>query len=410
VRTVVVVGGGLAALSAVEALREEGFDGRVVVVGAEPHLPYDRPPLSKQVLAGTWPAERAALRDREHLERLEVDWELGRRAIGLDPLARTVRLDDGRSLGFDGLVVATGARPRRVRGLEAASGAFVLRTIDDATALAAALDLGPSVCVVGGGFIGAEVAATCRERGLEVTLVEAAPVPLAAALGEAVGHRFACLHRDHGVHVRTGVTVAQLRTDADGAVAALVLTDGTVVEASVVVVGVGVEPETEWLEGSGLPVADGLRCDATCATPAPGIVAAGDVARAYHPLFDEELRLEHWDTALEQGRVAALRLLEGPSTQPHASVPYFWSDQYGRKLQVVGRSGPEAALEVLEGDPAEARFFALYGRGGVLTGAVGIGRPRLVMQARALVEARVPLAEAVQRLSQDAAFKPAPPG
>lgn len=386
-RRIVVVGASLAGLSALEVLRQEGYEGELVAVGAETTLPYDRPPLSKQVLQGAWEPEQTALRDAAHYEWLEVDWRLGRRAVALDLAARAVELDGGEPLPFDALVIATGAAPRTLPGTPPLAGVHVLRTLEDCLALRKELEGGPRVCVVGAGFIGAEVAASCRARGLEVTVLEALPAPLSRALGEDMGAACAALHRDHGVDLRCGVGVAGF--DGSGRVERVRLADGGAVEAEVVVVGVGVSPETGWLESSGLPLANGVVCDETCATPAPGVVAAGDVARWPNPLFGEEMRVEHWTNAVEQGGAAARRLLAGPGeARPFAPVPYFWSDQYDVKIQLVGHPGPEE-LRVVDGSVEEHRFVALYGRGGRLVAALAFNRPRPLMGYRKLIAASV---------------------
>jgi NADPH-dependent 2,4-dienoyl-CoA reductase/sulfur reductase-like enzyme len=376
---IVIVGASLAGARAAETLREESFDGRITVVGAEAHPPYDRPPLSKQVLAGTWGLERATI--PVSVDDLKVDWVLGRRATGLDVADRRLHLDGDESLAFDGLVIATGARPRHLPGTRGLAGVHVLRTIDDALALRADLDTVPErVVVIGAGFIGAEVAATCRERGLAVTMIEALPVPLARALGEEMGAACAEIQRDHDVDLRVGVGVAALR--GEERVEAVELADGTAVDAQVVVVGIGVVPNTEWLDGSGLTVDDGVVCDETCLA-APGIVAAGDVARWPNRRFGTDMRVEHWDNALDQGAAAARRLLAGPDGgEPYAPVPWFWSDQYDRKIQLAGRPGPDDEVRVVQGSVAERRFLALYGRAGRLVGVLGMNRPRHVMQIR----------------------------
>lgn len=379
---VVIVGGSLAGLRAAETLRQEGFAGSVVIVEAEDRAPYDRPPLSKQVLAGTWEPDHVKL--PVDVDGLDVDWERGRRATALDLGGRQVHLDDGRALAFDGLVLATGATPRHLPGGAELVGVHVLRTADDALALRADLDAGPSwVAVVGVGFIGSEVAATCRQRGLEVTIVEALPVPMERVLGADMGALTADIHREHGVELRLGVGVEGfVGTDRVGGLA---LADGTMVEADVVVVGIGVVPATGWLEGSGLALDDGVVCDETCRA-APGVVAAGDLARWPNRRFGEVMRVEHWEHAIDQGAAAARRLLAGDGPgEPYEPVPWFWSDQYDRKIQLAGRSGADAEVAVVHGSVDERRFVALYGRTGRLIGVLGINRPRHVMQWRARI-------------------------
>lgn len=385
---VVVVGASLAGLRAAEALRRHGFDGRLTLVGAEPHRPYDRPPLSKELLAGTLGPDDVTLWRDQH-DRLGITERLGVAATGLDLGARQVSLADGARLPFDGLVIATGAHPRRLPGLPALEGIHVLRTLDDALALRAELERGPRVCVIGGGFIGAEVAATCRGRGLAVTVLEALEAPMVRGLGPRIGGVLAALHRDHGVDLRCGVRVEAV--EGDRRVERVRLADGGVVDAEVLVVAIGVEPTTGWLAGSGLRLDDGVVCDATCHA-APGVVAAGDVARWPNPRFDGALmRIEHWTNAVEQGTHAAAALLAGPeAAEPFAPVPFVWSDQYDTKIQVVGHLPGADRSEVVAGRLEDRRFVVAFGRSGRLVGAVGFGQPRLVMRFRALIAEAAP--------------------
>jgi NADPH-dependent 2,4-dienoyl-CoA reductase/sulfur reductase-like enzyme len=395
-RTVVVVGASLAGLRATETLRREGYDGRIVLVGAEPHLPYDRPPLSKQLLAGEWEPQELALR-RAPYDELEVELRLGVRATALDAAGRVLTLDGHESLPFDGALLATGATPRVLPGTPELDGIFVLRTVDDALDLRARLDARPRVVVVGAGFIGSEVAATCRLRGLEVTVVEALPAPLVRGLGPVLGMVCGELHRDHGVDLRLGVGVAAI--EGDGTVQRVRLDDGSAVDAEVVVVGVGVAPVTDWLDGSGLVLDNGIVCDETLLA-APGIVAAGDVARWPNPLFDgEPMRLEHWTNAAEQGVAAARRLLvpDGAEAEVYAPVPFVWSDQYDRKIQTVGHFRGDDEMEVVYGSLEERRFVSVFGRTDRLVGALGFSMPAKVMQYRKMIEERASFADALER-------------
>ncbi len=381
-KAITIVGASLAGLRAAETLRRDGFDGTITMVGDEPHRPYDRPPLSKQILAGSWEPDRAPLATEEAYDALELDWRLGVRATGLDMGAATVSLDDGSTVAHDGLIITTGARCRTIPGTEQLGGVYTLRTLDDCLAIRADFVASPQrVVVVGAGFIGAEVAATAKELGLDVTMVEMAPVPFERILGAEMGQVCADVQHDHGVDLRTGVGVQAI--EGGDRVERVVLTDGTVLDADVVVVGVGVTPNTEWLEGSGLTIDNGVVCDETCLA-APGVVAAGDVARWPNQRFDEVMRVEHWDNAVEQGVHAARRLLSG-ADEAYTPVPWFWSDQFDRKIQLAGRTRPDDQVEIVTGSIEERRFAAAYGRDGKLVGILGFNRPRHVMQYRGLM-------------------------
>ena len=397
VRRVVIVGASLAGLRAAETLRTEGFEGSVVLIGAERHLPYDRPPLSKKLLGGEWEPDRIALRKPDEYSSLDFEMLLGERATALDPSARRVSLASGGDLAYDGLIIATGSAPRRLPNQPDLAGVFELRTLDDCLALRAAFDRGPSrVVVVGAGFIGAEVAATARGRGLEVSLVEALPVPLVRGLGSEMGHACAEIHRDHGVDLHLGTGVESFEGSAQ--VEAVRLTDGTSVPAEVVVVGVGVAPVTDWLGDSGLELRDGVVCDATLNAGAPDVYAAGDVARWPNALFGEEMRVEHWTNAAEQGAAAASNLLAtwaGGTGVPYAPVPFFWSDQYESRFQFVGRGSGDDTVEVVHGSVADRRFVALYGRAGQLRGALGLSMPKQLMPYRKLLAAEASWIEAL---------------
>jgi 3-phenylpropionate/trans-cinnamate dioxygenase ferredoxin reductase subunit len=383
--SVVVVGASLAGMNAARTLRHDGFQGSITVVDADPNTPYDRPPLSKQVLAGTWDADRIVLAAAH--EDLGIDYLLGRRAMGLDRVDRFVRLDGGERVGYDGLVVATGAAARWLPGAPMLEGVHVLRTLDDCLVLRDELEEQPArVVVIGAGFIGAEVASVCRARGLEVTVVEAADTPLERALGAEMGMVMAGLQREHGIDLRLGVGVAGL--DGTDRVERVRLSDGSSVEAGVVVVGIGVSPTTGWVDGSGLNIDDGVVTDETLAA-APGVVAAGDIARWPSRRYGELLRVEHWETAIQMGEAAARRLLaDHDETEPVAfdPLPWFWSDQFGVKVQLAGRAGAGDQVEVVIGSTDEHRFVALYGRGGRVVGVLGMNRPRHVMQLRSLAE------------------------
>jgi 3-phenylpropionate/trans-cinnamate dioxygenase ferredoxin reductase subunit len=386
---IVVVGLSLAGLRCVETLRRAGYAGRVVAIHGEAHLPYDRPPLSKELLAGTWEPEQMVLR-RDGIADLEIDVKAPSLAIALDVEGRTVELDDGSRVPFDGLAVATGMSPRRLPNQPELDGVHVLRTLDDSLAIRARLDAGARrVVVIGAGFIGSEVASTCRERGLDVTVLEALDAPMVRGLGPVLGHVCGDLHRDHGVDLRLGVAVEAI--EGGDRVERVLLADGDVVDADIVVVGIGVAPNTGWLESSGLALDNGVVCDETCRA-APGIVVAGDVCRWPNPLYDgESMRLEHWTNATEQGVHAAHRLLAeaaGEAGDAFTSVPFVWSDQYETKIQTVGWFSGDDEMHVAHGSLADRKFVALFGRAGRLVGALGFSSPRLVMQYRRLIAER----------------------
>lgn len=400
---IVIVGASLAGLRAAETLRAEGFVGSITLVGDEGHAPYDRPPLSKQVLRGEWDAERVALPAGQN-EALDLTWERGVAATGLDLEGRVVALADGRSLPFDGLVIATGARPRHLPDTEHLAGVRALRTIDDALSVRAALDAGAArVVVVGAGFIGAEVASSARERGVDVTMVEPLEAPLARVLGAEMGSVVADLHREHGVDLRLGTGVAAIEEGATAGMLRVRLTDDTTVDAEVVVVGIGVIPNTDWLAGSGLLIEDGVLCDETTLA-APGVVACGDVARWPNPLFGETMRVEHWEHALDMGAHAARRLLAGDvGGEPFAPVPFFWSDQYDRKIQLAGRVRPTDDVEVVAGSIEDRRFCALFGRDGRVVGALTMNMPARVIRYRRQIAEGLGWSDALAAAAEPAA-------
>lgn len=388
-RDVVVVGGSIAGFTAASELRAAGFDGRIRLVGDEPVRTYERPPLSKGVLAGD-DADSTAW-SAAHADDLAVDWMLGERATALDTASKTVELRGGDSVTYDGLVIATGATPRRLRDQPDLAGVHVVRTLDDSLGLRADLDAGAErVVVIGAGFIGAEVAATCRRRGHEVTLVEPLEQPLVRVLGSEIGEAVADVHRSEGVDLRLGVGVDALVGDTR--IEGVRLTDGAIVPADVVVVGIGVIPNTGWLDGSGLPVDDGVVADSTCLV-APGIVACGDVARWDSPRYGP-VRIEHWDHAVDMGRAAGLRLLAGSDDAADFDpVPWFWSDQYDVRLQLAGRA--DGQMAIVDGSIADRKFVALYGRDGMVTGALGWNWPAKTVRYRMALEAGLSWAEAV---------------
>lgn len=369
---VVVVGASLAGVRCVETLRREGFAGSITLLGEEKRAPYDRPPLSKDLLLGRVEPGALQLWDGS----AEAELRLGVRAVGLDLDGQRVRLDDGSELPFDDLVVATGSAARTLPGTSLGN-VFVLRTLDDAVALRAALAGARRVVVVGAGFVGLEVASSCRARGLAVTVVEASSEPLARVLPESLGRRIGALAVAAGVELACGVGVSAV--EGGTTVERVVLDDGRVLPADVVVVAIGATPSVEWLEGSGLTLDDGVVCDARCVA-AEHVVAAGDVARWWHAALGRSIRIEHWTNAVEQGRAAARAVVHRGAASPYLPVPYFWSDQFGSKIQQSGSIASADVLTVVEEDAEMGRFVAVSERDGVLTGAFAINRPAHAMR------------------------------
>ncbi|MGW8395319.1 NAD(P)/FAD-dependent oxidoreductase [Streptomyces lydicus] len=395
---IVIVGASLAGLRAAETLRAEGFTGSLTLVGEEPQPPYDRPPLSKQVLLGRVPAAHTGLPARRPVD---ARWKLGVRATGLDPVGKRVQLADGEEVPYDRLLIATGtrARPWPNPAEAALDGVFTLRTSDDAGRLAARLDAGPRrVLVVGAGFTGSEIASACRERGLEVTVAERGPAPLVGALGGTLGALAAKLQRAHGVDLRCGVTVSSLEGD-DGRLTGARFSDGTRIEADIAVVALGAVRNTEWLAESGLAAGPrGVTCDAGCrAFDMYGIVtddvfAAGDVARFPHPLFEYQLlSLEHWGNAVAQAEVAAHNMISpGPRRRPHLTVPAFWSSQFGLNIKSVGVPTFSDQVVIAQGSLKEARLVAVYGYRGRVTAAVSVNQARSLEYYQHLIERAAP--------------------
>jgi NADPH-dependent 2,4-dienoyl-CoA reductase/sulfur reductase-like enzyme len=390
------VGTSLAGLRAIETLRREGYEGRIVAVGEEPCMPYDRPPLSKQFLKGEWDADKIVLRHQLAGDE-GIEWRLGCRVSALDPRSKRLVFEDGATLDYDGLIIATGARARSFPNAPELEGIFVLRTLADAEALRHALDANPKVAVIGAGFIGMEVAASCRERGLDVTVVEFLDTPLVRGLGRVLGEHVAGVFRERGVDLRCGVGVKAFI--GSERVEALELEDGGRVAADVVIVGIGASPATEWLEGSGLALDNGVLCDEFCATQADDVVVAGDVARWRDPRTGIATRVEHWTNAVEQSVHAARRLLHGEAVGPFEHVPYVWTDQFDLRIQIAGEVREGDEMHVGLGSLAAGRCLVLFGREGKLTGAVGFRRPRQLNEFRDLIGEGLGWEEAVARLA-----------
>jgi len=376
---VLIVGGGLAAQRVAETLRRRGYDGAVRIACAETEAPYDRPPLSKELLAGSAPEDSVAYRPVDWYAEAEVELLLGATATGLDARHRRVRLDGGEELGYESLVIATGGAPRRLPFLTGAN-VHELRTLADLRRLRAQLVPGARLAIVGAGFIGQEVAATARGLGLEVTVIEALPLPLQPIVGPRLGRWFADLHTEEGVRVLTGAALDSVR-GADR-VEELLLADGRRIECDLVVVGIGTVPATAWLRGSGLGES-GVVVDAGGRTALPGVFAAGDACLALEPRRGVHARTEHWDAAAWQGASVAKAILgEQPGRPP---LPSFWSDQYGLRVQCVGH--PALADEVaIEGDPGSRSFEALFRRAGIPVAGLAVGRPRAIPALRKQIE------------------------
>ncbi|MCA2284948.1 NAD(P)/FAD-dependent oxidoreductase [Mycobacterium avium] len=385
---IVIVGGGRAAARTAEQLRRSEYSGPITIVSDEVHLPYDRPPLSKEVLRKE--VDDTALKPRQWYDDNDITLRLGSAARSLDTAAQTLTLEDGTTLGYDELVIATGLVPRRIPTIPDLDGIRVLRTFDESLALREHASAAQRAVIIGAGFIGCEVAASLRSLGVDVVLVEPQPTPLAAVLGEQIGELVARLHRAEGVDVRLGVGVAQVRGDTH--VEAVVLTDGTELAADVVVIGIGSRPATDWLEGSGVAIDSvdrGVLCDEAGRTSAPNVWALGDVA-SWRDATGHQGRVEHWSNVADQARVVVPAML-GKEVPPVVVVPYFWSDQYDVKIQCLGEPEADDIVHIMEDDGR--KFLAYYERDGALVGVVGGGMPGKVMKTRAKIAAAVPIAE-----------------
>lgn len=383
---VVVVGASLGGLRTASTLRGLGFEGRITLVGDEPHLPYDRPPLSKEVLTGEKEPADAFFRPPEYFEEQSIELRTGARAVGIDAGARTVRLAGGEELEYGAAVIATGARARTLPGAEGVPGVHVMRTLDDASAIRSSLEAARRLVVVGAGFIGSEVAASARRRGVEAVVLEAADQPLAAAVGREAGWRCADLHGRYGADLRCGAGVAGVR-EAPGGGLAVDLSDGGEVGCDAVVVGIGVIPNVEWLEGSGVETDRGaVVCDRYLRTSLPDVYAVGDLASWDNPRFGRRMRVEHWTNTVEQAVAAARNITaaaEGRDPSPYEGIPYFWSDQYGHRLQLVGLASDDAVF--VDDPPGEPALLALYRDGDRLAGAFAIDRVSALMKFRRLL-------------------------
>lgn len=378
-QTLAIVGASLAGLSAARAARAQGFAGRLVIIGDEQHRPYDRPPLSKDFLLGTITAEDLFLETDD--DGLHAEWILGVGAVGLNAETRTIQLADGRSVTADGIVIATGARCRQLPALRGLDNVFYLRTIADAQGLAPRLVSGDRMVVIGAGFIGAEAASVAASRGMNVTMINNNQVPFTAQLGPDMGATIARLHTANGVDLVCGVAIEELDT-ADGEVTGLRLADGRHLPANVVVVGIGAEPNVEWLEGSGIQLQDGVLCDSMGRSSVQGIVAVGDCAAWFEEKLGRHRRVEHWTGALERAALAVQALLDHEAPQQPLKPPYFWSDQHGVKIQFAGHSAGYDRLEIEAGDPQEHSLLAVYYQGEIPVAVLGMNQPRLFTKWR----------------------------
>lgn len=408
---IVIVGASLAGTRAAETLRAGGFAGQITMVGNENHAPYDRPPLSKNFLAGEWDADRVELRKPEALADLNITWKLGSAATALDTAGNTVTLASGETLRYDGLVIATGGTVRRLPNQPDLAGIHVLRTLDDASALRSELVEGARVVVIGAGFIGLEAAATATKRGAKVTVLEGLEAPLIRALGAEMGAAVGEVHRRNGVDIRCGVQVARMQ--GESRVTGVELSTGEVVPADVVIVGIGVAPATAWLEQSGLTLRDGVVCDANLCAGPTNVFAAGDVLRWPNSLFadvEADMRVEHWTNAAEQGAHAAnnlLATLNGGDMTPYEAVPFFWSDQFDARIQCLGRPSASAVVDVVAGSPADGKWCAIYSVNDRLTAVLGVSQPKLVMPSRALLSKHTTRDEALAHFARVTAPPPA---
>ncbi|WP_193046238.1 NAD(P)/FAD-dependent oxidoreductase [Mycolicibacterium baixiangningiae] len=382
---IVIVGGGLAAARTAEQLRRSNYPGPVTIVSDEDHLPYDRPPLSKEVLRSE--TDDVTLKPAEFYQENDITVLLGAGAATLDTAARTLTLTDGRVIGYDELVIATGLVPKRIPSIPDLPGVHVLRSFGESLKLREEAASARRAVVIGAGFIGCEVAASLRKLGVDVVLVEPQPAPLASVLGTQIGELVARLHRAEGVDVRCGVGVSEVR--GEGRVQAVVLSDGTEVDADIVVVGIGSRPATDWLDGSGIVLDNGVLCDAEGRSSAPHVWAIGDVA-SWLDTVGNQVRVEHWSNVADQARVLVPAML-GQDIPGVVSVPYFWSDQYDVKIQCLGEPEADDTVHIVEDDGR--KFLAYYERDGVVAGVVGGGMPGKVMKTRSKIANGAPISD-----------------
>ena len=385
----VIVGANLAGGSAAETLRKEGFDGRITLLGQEPDRPYDRPPLSKEYLRGEKEEEKLFFKPEGFYQEQDIDLHLGVKAIRLDPTEQIIGLETGEALKYDKLLLATGGRvlTLNIPGIDL-DGVYYLRTLSDSRRLAEAIGRSRKAVIVGAGFIGSEVAASCRMKGLEVTVLETAAVPLSMALGEELGAIYAKIHRSHGIDLRLREGLQEIQ--GHGRVERVVTSSGAAIDCDLVAIGVGIAPETEIAEGTEIAIDNGVVVDEFCQTNIPGIFAAGDVANWWHPALGRHLRVEHWDHALNQGAAAARNMLG--QREAYSPVLYFWSDQYDLNLQYVGHASQWDHV-VYRGDIKEQRFTAFFMNDGLVLAALAINRFKDLNPARKLIGQRIRVEE-----------------
>jgi phthalate 3,4-dioxygenase ferredoxin reductase subunit len=401
----VIVGGSVAGLRTAEALRRNSYPGPITLLEAGGDLPYDRTALSKKLLHAGGATAPVHLRTREDLDKARIEVRLRARVESLDTARRTLHLAGGATAEYSGLVLATGARARELPGLPRPAVHYV-RTLDDAHRLRSGMKSARAAVVVGAGFIGSEVAAAIAERGAAVTVVEPAGYPLGGVLGDVVGKRLAALHTSRGVRIRPGRAVTRVRADRAGPMPfTATLDDGDELPADLVVAGIGALPNTGWLAGSGIAVENGVVCDEFCQTSVTGVFAVGDVARWPNELFGESMRIEHWTNAVEQAATVAWNITHPDRPRGYAPVPYVWSDQYGLRLQIVGRPRADDDVRLVEDDTTAPVLVALYTREGRMTGAFTLNAPSRLLTLRRALAARAPLAQVLEEFAA-----PAPTG
>jgi NADPH-dependent 2,4-dienoyl-CoA reductase/sulfur reductase-like enzyme len=383
---IVIVGGGLAAARTAEQLRRAEHTGLITIVSDELHLPYDRPPLSKEVLRNA--EHDVALKPQEYYDEQNITVRLGVAAQSVDTGAQTLTLADGSTLGYDELVIATGLEPKRIPSFPDLEGIRVLRSLGESAELREHAATARRAVIIGAGFIGCEVAASLRQLGVDVVIVEPQPTPLASVLGAQIGALVTRLHQAEGVDVRCGVGVDSVV--GTGKVEKVVLSDGTELEADIVVVGIGSRPVTGWLEGSGVELDNGVVCDEVGRTSAPHVWAIGDVA-SWRTAVGHQVRVEHWSNVAEQARAIVPALLGQEVNSSVTAVPYFWSDQYDVKIQCLGEPAADDVVHIVEDDGR--KFLAYYERDGIVTAVVGGGMPGKVMKARGKIAAGAPIAD-----------------